>query len=522
MLAQVSPTTRPAPSKRSTIVLSGFGIKVNVRHRQLVLEDGVGRDRRVLKLPRATGGLERLIVLGSRSGAVSLEALGFIRDVGASLIVIDRDLDVILTSAGRGLDDARLRLAQARAVGGPVALAVGKYLLGLKLRHQADALARLGLTGAARDEVIEAAHAAANASTMDELLAAERAGAKPYWDALAQIPIMFVRSDLPSIPEHWSHVGSRTSPISGSQKTAANPAHAAFNLAHAIAEAEAKIACTAVGLDPGLALVHSVQRNKDGLSFDLQEAVRAQVEVQVLRVFARRPLSRRDLHEGPKGEVRLLPPLRDEIAAGLSPMLSTELGSVVERVAQMIADSSDQKIGKLATNLSGRARSGGRDGLRKRAPMPRRRIMLGAAQICRGCGEQIPTGRRLCDECLAPDGIERAERFSSSGRQALERLRAEGRDPSKTPEAEAKMVASKERTLALDREWNTSHQGKPDPEVYRREILPLIRRIPLRLLADATELSESHLSFVRRGTKIPHQRHWETLQALGSNARSRA
>ena len=49
-----------------------------------------GRHRRTERLNRATSGLKRLVVIG-HTGFVTLEALRWIRDVGAAFVQIDRD-----------------------------------------------------------------------------------------------------------------------------------------------------------------------------------------------------------------------------------------------------------------------------------------------------------------------------------------------------------------------------------------------------------------------------------------------
>jgi hypothetical protein len=54
------------------------------------------------------------------------------------------------------------------------------------------------------------------------------------------------------------------------------------------------------------------------------------------------------------------------------------------------------------------------------------------------------------------------------------------------------------------------------PGLFVREILPLIRELPLSDLVRATGLTHGHLSQVRRGAKVPHPRHWAALRDAGS------
>ena len=60
--------------RSGVLTLFGYGIKVHVDRGHLVLEDGIGADRRHLRLPRVGHGLKRLVIIGS-DGFVSLGAL---------------------------------------------------------------------------------------------------------------------------------------------------------------------------------------------------------------------------------------------------------------------------------------------------------------------------------------------------------------------------------------------------------------------------------------------------------------
>jgi len=50
----------------------------------------------------------------------------------------------------------------------------------------------------------------------------------------------------------------------------------------------------------------------------------------------------------------------------------------------------------------------------------------------------------------------------------------------------------------------------------QRDILPLIRAIPLSRLQRATGLSLRYVSLIRRGERVPHPRLWQAL--LGAHA----
>ena len=74
----------------------------------------------------------------------------------------------------------------------------------------------------------------------------------------------------------------------------------------------------------------------------------------------------------------------------------------------------------------------------------------------------------------------------------------------------AKLPAS--RLTQLDSPvWNAEHPERPDPEVFRREVLPAIQTLTLRELARRTGLSVAYCGLIRRGAEVPHARWWVRL-----------
>ena len=85
---------------------------------------------------------------------------------------------------------------------------------------------------------------------------------------------MFPRSDLKRVPDHWLMFGTRQSPLSGSPRLAVNPPNAILNYLYAVLESEARLAAAALGLDPGLGMVHVDTKARDSLACDLMEPIR--------------------------------------------------------------------------------------------------------------------------------------------------------------------------------------------------------------------------------------------------------
>ncbi len=295
-----APDTTPS----GICVADGYGLRIHINRRALVIADGYGTQRRERQFHKATHGLRRLVVLG-HTGYITLEAIRWICDTGIALIHIDQDGRVLATTGSLGSDQPALRRAQARAAGQPVGIGITRNILRHKLDGQAQVAAdiagpEVGAQVAAFIPQLEVA------TSLDQMRLAEAMAANAYFDAWAQVPVRFPTADRHRIPEHWTRVGPRRSPISGKSQTVANPVHAILNYLYALLEAEARIACLTVGLDPGIGILHTDQRSRDSLALDLIEAVRPNVDAYLLGLLRTHVFRATDFTETRQGACRAL------------------------------------------------------------------------------------------------------------------------------------------------------------------------------------------------------------------------
>ena len=140
-------TTRPSavPIRSGIVTLSGYGIKVAVDRRHLSVSDGIGRQRRAGRFAKATSRIKRLVMI-AQTGFVTLEALRWLHDAKAAFIQLDHDGSILTASIG-GLDDARLRRAQALMPMTEHRLAIARELLEAKIKGQLAVLDSFGLEG---------------------------------------------------------------------------------------------------------------------------------------------------------------------------------------------------------------------------------------------------------------------------------------------------------------------------------------------------------------------------------------
>ncbi|MGB6802900.1 MAG: CRISPR-associated endonuclease Cas1, partial [Candidatus Sulfotelmatobacter sp.] len=109
--------------RHGVVTLFGYGIQVRVDRGHLLLEDGIGPDRRQARFQRVGHGLRRLVVIGS-DGMVSLAALRWLADQDAAFMMLDRDGSVLATTGPVRSSDAKLRRAQALAHSSGAALRI--------------------------------------------------------------------------------------------------------------------------------------------------------------------------------------------------------------------------------------------------------------------------------------------------------------------------------------------------------------------------------------------------------------
>jgi CRISPR-associated endonuclease Cas1 len=506
-------TTRPLTvSKAGLLVVGGFSPRLFVQGGHLVADASIGRDRQVSRFHKATSGLKRVCVIGRR-GYVSLSALEFLADAAIPLVVLHSDGRPLVVSAGFGLNDGRLRLAQAAAWGTPTALGIARDLLGQKLDAQARIVVELpgGHDAAARVRGLSAK--LFDADSVDSLMIVEAAASAEYFARWSALPVPWARADLAKVPEHWLTVGPRTSPLTGSPRLSVGPVQSVANYLMGIVEAEARLACLAQGLDPAIPTLHSPLKGRDNLALDLEEAVRGEVDRFVLEMLNREVFRRRDFHETPRGNVRILPPLTHRLAE-TAPMWARHLGPVVEHVARAFADSPGSRVDRLPSRLTEDNRSAGRDGLRRG---PRRRPLIRVAQQpkCVVCGDATSSpGRSYCPRCLPEREAEQIAEFQLAGSGRLAELRLAREDPAHGGDVAAIRGRKWSERHALERDWEANHD-RADPQRFRTEILPGLRALPTRRLVEATGLTRAYCSLIRKGELVPHPRHWEVLRMLG-------
>jgi CRISPR-associated endonuclease Cas1 len=486
--------------RHGVLTLFGFGIRVYVERGHLTIEDGIGADRRKARLPRIGHGLRRLVVIGS-DGFVSLAALRWLADQDASFVMLERDGSVLATTGPVRPSDSRLRRAQSLAHESGIAVKIAQELISRKLAGQ-EHVARTKLCDSKTSEIIRKIGTAVRAAqTIEWIRQLESQAAQVYWSAWRTIPVNFPQSDIRRVPDHWRTFGTRKSPVTGSPRLAVNPPNSMLNFLYSLLESECRLALAALGLDPGIGVLHVDTPARDSFACDLMEAVRPQVDAYVLDWISRESLSRQWFFEKQDGNCRLM----GSFAVRLSETARTwghAVAPVAEWISRMLWSTLRKPARQIypATRLTQSRRSQARGG-QSRVPTD-----LGpeAPRICRTCGEPLKRGKSYCASCSVAISRENLIEAAKLGQVATH-----------SPKAEALRAETQRRHASELKTWKPS--DNPDwltEKTYREQIQPKLAGMTVPTISAALGISEPYATDIRAGRRVPHPRHWLTLAGL--------
>ncbi len=497
MLSQPPERLERILPSQGIITLFGFNSSASVDHGHLVLNDGIGMNRRQGRFARVRHGLKRLVVIGS-TGSVTFEALRWMAVQNVAFSLLDRDGTLLAVSGPIGPSDARLRRAQSLAHQSGVAVQIARELIRQKLEGQEKLVRDVFRDSAVAQSISSFRSALGSANSVQAIRQLESQAAQVYWRTWYSLPVNFPTADLNRVPEHWRTFGTRKSPITGSPRLAVNPANSILNYMYALLESESRLAAAAVGLDPGIGFMHVDTDSRDSLALDIMEVARPNVDVFLLDWIMSQPLRRAWFFEQRDGSCRLMASFAERLSGSL-PAWRQSVGPIAEGVARTLW-STIRNHGRLpATHLtqSNRRQAKGEPNLRVIEP-PR------APHLCRTCGAKITAGHRFCAICkvavTTPELIRAAEK---------------GRLLSHSLEADAKRAENRRRNAAAQKAWLPSDQPAwLDDQTFRRKIQPQLAGVAIPVIRQALGVSKGYATNIRSGKRLPHPRHWQTLAQL--------
>jgi CRISPR-associated protein Cas1 len=490
----------PITPRHGVVTLFGYGIHVGVDRGHLVLDDGIGNQRRRNRFPRVGHGLKHLIIIGS-DGMVSLAALRWLADQNASFVMLERGGSVLATTSPIRSSDVRLRRALALAHVSGAAIRITRELIRQKLAGQ-ELVARNKLLDTRTADTIS--RFSAELPVADDIASIrliEAQAASAYWSAWRTLPLIFPKKDLPRVPEHWRSFGTRISPLSGSPRLAVTPGGAMINYLYALVESQATIAARTLGLDPAMGIFHVDQPSRNSLACDLMEPVRTLADAYLLDLITTQPLKREWFFEQRNGNCRLMASLAIRLAE-TAPTWGRAVAPVAEWVAQALwssAGKAEKKREILPTPLTQRHRSEGRG----HAFQMRVNPVCRPVKLCEVCGAE-GIKNRYCKSCAVEISRENMARIALIGHSRPKTQRVKNRISKKISDHAVANTWYDPKTLPG---WLTE-------EYYVQKIQPLLRQKKVREIAHAMKVSLPYAALVRSGRRRPHPRHWQMLARI--------
>ncbi len=489
--------------KSGVLVLNGYGIRVQVSAGHLLLHDGIADERRTIRLPRVNHGLKRLVVIGS-DGFITLEALRWLADQGAAFVMLDRRGKVLAITGPVAPSDAKLRRAQALALGNGTALKISKELISQKLTGQELLVRDMLHDSATADTIVRFRDELRSAESIEAVRLIESQAARSYWQPWSDLKICWPRKDAGRAPEHWKRFGSRMSPLTHSPRLAANPPNALLNLLYSILESESTLAASAMGLLPEIGLLHCDAPNRNSLSCDLMEVCRPKCDAFVLHWLQSEPLRKSDFWEDRNGNCRLGSSLAIKLCE-TSETWRRLVAPVAEYVAQELWSSvskptppsqvSRQRIATRLTQRRRRSVKGSEVVPPVKVPKP--------DGVCRGCGVTTLRGKH-CPKCGREVSGEKLTELAKIGRVAAQ-----------SAEAQKRRSETQRQHEAAKRSWRSSPKPDwPDENTFVQQIQPRLAAVTISALASTLGVSEPYAADIRAGRHCPHPRHWQVLARL--------
>jgi CRISPR-associated endonuclease Cas1 len=486
--------------RHGVVTLFGYGITVNVDRGHLILKDGIGGIRREVRLPRVGHGLRRLVVIGS-DGMVSLAALRWLADQDAAFVMLDRDGSVLATTGPVRPSDARLRRAQALAYQSGIALRIVRELISRKIDGQ-ERLVRSKLRDSVTADTIARAHSGVKtAETIPSIRQLEAQAAYVYWSAWRNVFVAFPKNDLRRVPGHWLSFGSRHSPLTGSPRLAVNPPNAILNYLYAVLESETRLAIAALGLDPGIGIMHVDSPSRDSLACDLMEVVRPQVDAYLLDWIVREPLHREWFFEQRDGNCRLAGSFAMRLSE-TAPTWGRAVAPIAEWVSRTLWSTIRKQTGQEypATRLTQSRRRQAKGS----SFDPRTKDTLRPLCICRICGATIKRGQTYCASCAV-----------DVSREGLIEAAKLGRIATHSRQAEALRAKTQRKHAAALAAWKSSELPEwLNEEAYRTRIQPKLAGMTVPAISSTLGISQPYATDIRAGRRVPHPRHWQSLAQL--------
>ena len=247
--------------------------------------------------------------------------------------------------------------------------------------------------------------------------------------------------------------------------------------------------------------MHRDAPNRDSLACDLMEPVRPLVDAYLFGWINSGPLRREWFFEQGNGNCRLMGSFATKLSE-TALIWRRGIAPYAERAAKILWQGRSKRspFNPLPTRLT--------QSMRSRAERPTSTstaaILPKTRPRCGLCGATVTTGSRYCVSCVPIVNRENLLEQAKLGRIATH-----------STTAEARRSATQRKQFDAIRKWNPSELPKwLNEKTYRSKILPHLSKFTVKAIRLALDVSHPYATNIRRGTSIPHSRHWVKLANL--------
>lgn len=315
-------TSRRRKVERKPLVLVGHGVRLRVHQGSLLVQNGFThypQKREELRLFPGDRRLPSRIIALDTDGSVTLDVIKWLSQQRIPLVLLDWQGEVVSVIGEGGVYDPELREAQLAAQRSGLGLQISIELIERKIRNSIETLESLPYS-LSRSTAIEqlvlmsAELGGEPPESIRELMLVEARAARVYFACWQMLPLRWKGTKRKPIPPEWHYVVARPSMVSGRNRHATHPVNAMLNYAYAVLESQVRISIVSQGLDPTIAYLHTIRRDRVALVYDLMELLRPRVDHLVLDFARSHTFSSSDFILATDGVCRLHPQLARTIS----------------------------------------------------------------------------------------------------------------------------------------------------------------------------------------------------------------
>src|ERR1035437_1414605 len=286
---------RGAPPRRvhRPLILTGHGMRLNVDQGTLLVRRGFTRYPQKQELYRFFPGDRNMpsrIILVDGSGSITLDVIDWLSQQDVPLVRIDwRGNATTVISNSYGPDPKLVRAQLAAEENKTIRLRIAAALIAEKLKNSIETLKDLEHSERVDSALTKHAESLTELritppKTINALLGIEGRSALAYFNAWQDLPLQWKGTSRKHIPNDWLKFTNRTSvQIKRAQnRNASHPVNAILNYAYAVLESRVRLEIAALGYDPMIGYLHSYDKDRAALVFDLMKPLRPVVDHVVL------------------------------------------------------------------------------------------------------------------------------------------------------------------------------------------------------------------------------------------------